>query len=131
MKHHLRATLNIVALVAATAVATSSAAQVVTSEDVKGFATCQAWAVAVYKSPDSFPDEWVAWTFALQSTGVASPMSDEWSPLKGNPLFQQILRETRSALSKEPASSESPSYKQAYQGCMAHAESLKKQWKSQ
>ncbi|MEK8034924.1 hypothetical protein AACH06_29260 [Ideonella sp. DXS29W] len=130
MKHRIYATLRFVALFAAAAT-TDAVAQVATDEGIKGFATCQAWAVAVYVSPDSFPDEWVAWAFALQATGVASPMSDEWSPLKNNPMFQQTLRETRDALAKEPVSSESPSYRQAYQTCMAHAEALKKQRKPQ
>jgi hypothetical protein len=100
-----------------------------TDEEIKGFAACQAWATSVYKSPDSFPEEWVAWTLGLQSTGIASPMNDEWSPFRSNPLFREALRTTREALAKEQASSDSPSYKQAHDICMTHVELLKREAK--
>jgi hypothetical protein len=105
--------------------------QAATDEEVKGYATCQAWASAVHKAPASFSQEWVAWALSLQATGIASPMNDDWSPLKGNPSFRETLRTTREAFAKEPASSNSPSYKRAHEACMAHAQALSKQWKSQ
>lgn len=43
-------------------------------------AACQAWSSAVIKSPEAVPQEWVAWTYALMSTAVATPLNDDWSP---------------------------------------------------
>jgi hypothetical protein len=109
--------------------AVNAPARAVTGDEIKGFGVCQAWASAVYKSPDSFPEDWKAWALGLQATGVASPMNDQWSPFRDNPAFQEALAAARKSLAKESPSAESPNHKQAYAACMKHAELLQQNGK--
>lgn len=95
-------------------------------EVIHGFAVCQAWGSAVFKSTARFPEEWSIATLMLQATGIANVMTDE-SPFQRDSRFQKVLRATSASLASEPASPESPAYKQAHATCMAHVESLGKQ----
>jgi hypothetical protein len=98
-------------------------------EEVKGFAVCQAWSSAVLRSPHAFPEEWYGWAIGLTSAAVASPLNDDWSPLRDNALYKETLQLTREGFTKERTSAESPTYGRAYETCMNFVKQLQEKLK--
>jgi hypothetical protein len=91
-----------------------------TNEEISGYAICQAWSSAVIRSSVPFPEEWKVWAIMLQATAIASPLNDEWTPLKENPRYVRALEEVRVVLRREEPSARSPAYQDAYAACMDH-----------
>jgi hypothetical protein len=75
------------------------------------------------------PDEWVAWAFAVMATAIATPFNDDWNPLKDNPKYLEVLRETRASFELELLSGSSPSYQKAYAICRRHVQLVSEAWK--